>query len=193
MAGIGGTLDGGRELSDVEQKQPLLGRLLGRIIDGVNQTAQNAAVSPTGENASPSPLASVNVSAAASGELLHVTLNHPGQVQRNVRYFVEIHTSSTFGAPVIVHDAGSSRTLAPFHLPTFSGDGSTTHKYYVRAYAQNPGGQPTPIYTVGGEGNATAFTMTGTTKMDFAPAQGSGTGPNTGQGGYGLGKVQQRF
>lgn len=192
MAGVGGQIDGGRELSEVEQKQPLLGRLIRRVIDGVNMVATNTACSATGENAAPPPIASINVSVATSGETMHVTLNHPGTVQRNGKYFVEVHTDPAFGTPAIIHDAGASRTLAPFHLPTKSADGTKTHSYYVRAYPQNTGSQPAPITVAGGASSPTAFTMNGTTQMDFASPQGSGTGPNTGLGGQGLGKVQQR-
>jgi len=92
MAGIGGDLDGGRELSEIEQSSPSSGRLYRRIIQAVNTLARNTASSATGEVAAPPPIAGVNVSVASSGELMHVTLNHPGQVQRNARNFVEIHT-----------------------------------------------------------------------------------------------------
>lgn len=188
----GGDLDGGRELSEVEQNMPLLGRLLRRMIDGVNQLARNTASSATGDIAAPPPLSSINVSVAASGETMHVTLNHPGAVVRGGRYIVEVHTDPAFGTPVIIKDAGCSRTLEPFTLPTKNGSGETTWNYYVRGYAQNPGGQPGKIYTVGGASSPTAFTMNGSSQMDFAAPQGSGTGPNTGEGGQGLGKVQRR-
>jgi hypothetical protein len=191
MAGVGGNLDGGRELSELEQSSPSLGRLFRRVIQAINTTATNAAVSPTGEVAAPPPLAGVNVSVSSAGELMHVTLNHPGQVQRNGHYFVEVHTDPTFGSPVVIKDAGASRTLEPIHLPTLS-EASVAHSYYVRAYSQNPAGQPSNIVVAGGASSPAAFTMNGTSKMNFAQAQGSGTGPNSGQGGQGLGRVQQR-
>ena len=193
MAGVGGQLDGGRELSEIEQQNPSFGRILGRIIKAVNTLATNSASSATGEVAAPPPIAGVNVSAATSGELLHVTLNHPGQVQRNSRYMVEIHTDPTFGSPVVIHDAGASRTPPPFHLPAQNASG-TPYSYYVRAYSQNPSGQPSNITVAGGASSPTPFTLTtaNPTQMNFSPAQGSGTGPNSGQGGQGLGKVQQR-
>lgn len=191
MAGVGGDLDGGRELSEIEQNNPSAGRLYRRIIQAVNTLAKNTASSATGEVSAPPPIASVNVSTATSGELMHVTLNHPGQVQRNSRYMVEIHTDPNFGSPVVIHDAGASRTPPPFHLPTQDTTG-TPHAYYVRAYSQNPSGQPSHITVAGGASSPTAFSMNGTSKMNFAPPQGSGTGPNTGQGGQGLGKIQQR-
>jgi hypothetical protein len=191
MPGIGGDLDGGRELSEVGQSSPALERLFNRIIAGVNTLAKNTASSATGEVAAPPPLAGVNVSVASSGELMHVTLNHPGKVQRNSKYFVEVHTDPSFGSPVVIHDAGASRTLPPFHLPTMS-EANVTHNFYVRAYSQNPSGQPSNIVVAGGASSPTAFTMNGTSKMNFATPQGSGTGPNSGQGGQGLGKTVQR-
>lgn len=184
-------LDGGRELAELEQKMPLVGRLLRRVITGVNTLAQNTAASPVGEVAAPPPLAGINVSVSSTGELMHVTLNHPGQVQRNGRYFVEVHTDPAFGSPVVIRDAGASRTLEPFSLPTQS-ESSTPHSYYVRGYIQNPSGQPSNIVVAGGASSPTAFTMNGTSKMNFSQAQGSGTGPNSGQGGQGLGKITQR-
>jgi hypothetical protein len=189
--GVGGNLDGGRELTELEQKSPSMGRLFGRIIKAVNTLATNTASSSTGEVAAPPPLAGVNVSVATNGELMHVTLNHPGQVQRNSRYITEIHTDPSFGTPVIIHDSGASRTLAPFHLPTTSSTGAP-HQYFVRAGSQNPSGQPSNFTVAGGASSPTAFTMHGTSAMDFSQPQGSGTGPNSGQGGQGLGKVQQR-
>ena len=190
MAGIGGNLDGGRELSELEQKSASMGRLFRRIIEGVNTLAKNTASSATGEVAAPPPLAGINVSTSSTGELMHVTLNHPGQVQRNSRYFVEVHTDPEFGTPVVIHDAGSSRTLPPISLPTNSGTGR--HTYYVRAYTQSPSGQPSDIIVAGGASSPTPFRMSGTSVMNFAQPQGSGTGSNSGQGGQGLGKVVQR-
>lgn len=184
---VGGQVDGGRELSHVEQKDPLLGRLVRRLLDGVNTLAKNTATSATGENAPPPPLAKVNVSVSPTGEAMHVTLDHPGTVDKNSHYIVEVHTDPTFGTPIIIKDAGASRSLEPFHLPTKSADGSVTHNYYVRAYPQNPGSQPAQITNGGGP-----FTMNGSTQLDFSPPRGSGTGPNSGQGGQGLGRVQQR-
>lgn len=191
MAGIGGQLDGGRELSEIEQSSPSLGRLFRRILIGVNTLATNTASSATGEVSAPPPLAGVNVSVSSTGELMHVTLNHPGQVQRNGRYIVEVHTDPQFGTPVVIKDAGASRTLEPFHLPT-QNESSAPHSYYVRAYSQNPAGQPSNIIVAGGASSPTAFTMNGASKMNFAQPQGSGTGPNSGQGGQGLGKQRQR-
>jgi hypothetical protein len=191
MAGVGGQLDGGRELSEIEQRDPSAGRLFRRIIEGVKTLATNTASSATGEVAAPPPLAGINVSVSSTGELMHVTLNHPGQVQRNGRYFVEVHTDPAFGSPVVIKDAGASRTLEPIHLPT-QNESSVAHTYYVRAYSQNPAGQPSDIVVAGGASSPTPFTMNGTSKMNFAQAQGSGTGPNSGQGGQGLGRVQQR-
>ena len=42
-------LDYGRELVWVDQKDQLLGRLLKRVIDGVNQLATNAGVTAVGK------------------------------------------------------------------------------------------------------------------------------------------------
>ena len=192
MAGQGGSIDGGRELAETEQKNPLLGRLIRRIIDGANTGFKNAGVSPTGENAPPPPINSVAVKVGSVGEHMHVQITHNGPVERNIRYFVEVHTDPSFNQPV-VEDHGTSRTRLPYNLPTFEDDGSTKANYYVRAYAQNPGGQPTQPYVVGGIGNPTAFQMNGASALTMLPSTGSGTAAPTGQqGGSGLGKVQSR-
>lgn len=184
MRGVGGMVDGGSDLANIEQRDPFLGRCLRRAFDGINTLAKNVAASGTGENAPPPPPASVSVS--SGGEMMHVTINHPGVISRNIRYFVEVATEPTFAAPAIVKDAGSSRTPEPFHLPTNDGAGNK-YTYYVRSYAQNGSSQPSaPVPAQG------SFQMAGTTNMDFAAPRGSGTGPNSGLGGQGLGKVQQR-
>lgn len=186
----GGILDGGRLLSRVMQRDPELGQLLQNLIDGVNRTAQNAAVSPIGEVQAPKSPDSVSVSTA--GEIMHISIDHSGPVNRNIRYFSEISPNSAqFSQPIVI-DHGSSRTSHPISLPTKDSSGNTI-KYYVRSYAQYPSSQPSAPTIVGGVGAPLAFTMSGSTQMTLQPSTGSGTAPNTGQGaGSGLGKVVRR-
>lgn len=193
IGGVGGQVDGGRELSIVEQKDPMLGALLRRVLNGVNTLSTNAGISATGEPAAPKSPDSVN--ATAVGEMLHVSVSHGGQLQRGVQYFTEVSPNDpTFAAPIVYHH-GTSRTPPPFPLPSKSSAvGNPDHNYYVRSYAQYPGSQPSePTYHGGNASAPVAINMTGATTGDLLPSTGSGTSANTGQqAGWGLGKVQKR-
>lgn len=219
MAGIGGALDLGRELAELEQANPALGRVLRRLQEGVNTLAKNTSSSATGEVKPPPPPDAVAVSiptkvnnsdstlnGQGGGEYMHITISHNSPIQRNIQYFSEIDTNPAFTQPIVVSH-GSSRTSHPILLPTNTAtpvlvDGAPTPKvyapvpqtYYVRSYAQYPSSQPSSPTVVGGASSPTPFTLTGSTFMDLAAAKGSGTASNTGQqGGQGLGKIQQRL
>lgn len=193
IGGVGGHVEGGRELSIVEQKDPMLGALLRRMLNGTNTLSTNTGVSATGEVAAPKSPDTVHTSVA--GEMLHVNVSHGGELQRGVQYFTEISPNDpTFSAPIVYHH-GASRTPPPIPLPTKSAaGGNPTHNYYVRSYAQYPGSQPSAATVFGGNGSApVAIQMSGATVGDLLPSRGSGTAANTGQqGGSGLGKVQKR-
>lgn len=216
MAGIGGNVDGGRELAEIEQSSPSLGRLIRKVIQGVNTLATNTAASATGETAPPKPPDSVNVSVPApytdptsgavlgGGEAAHISIAHSGSLQRGINYFSEIDTNPSFSSPMVVHH-GASRTSQPIFLPTNSGittvnhpDGSKTitpniATYYVRSYAQYASSQPSKPTVYGGASSPKGIQMSGGTVMALAQSTGSGTAASTGQqGGSGFGKVQQR-
>ena len=183
---LSGRLDGGSLLARIWSKDPDLAQTLQTIIDGVNTTAKNAGVAVSGDIPAPKAPDSVNVK--VSGEMMHISVNHSGPVERGVRYFSEISPDNpSFGQPIVV-DHGTSRTSHPIPLPTFpDGGGATKVAYHVRSYVQNPGGPPSRPT------NAGSFTMSGTTNMTMLPSTGSGTAPNTGQSaGQGLGKFQTR-
>lgn len=189
MATVAGQLDGGRLLQEVALKDPRLGQLFQNIIDGANQLARNAGVSPVGDIDAPKAPDSVAVKVA--GELMHISISHSGPVNRGVRYFSEISATPSFGQPIVV-DHGTSRTSHPIPLPT-NNDSMAPVTYYVRSYAQNPGGPPSTPTVVGGVGSPTGFTMGGATAMTLLPSTGSGTAPNSGQSaGQGLGRFQKR-
>jgi hypothetical protein len=216
MAGVGGDLDGGRELSEVEQGNPSLGRIFRKVIQAVNTLATNTASSATGEVKPPKPPDSVTVTVPqpindpdssqdgqGGGEHMHISIAHSGMLQRGIQYFSEIDTNPNFSSPMVVHH-GASRTSGPIPLPTFTGNPAVSptnphvyipipHTYYVRSYAQYPSSQPSAPTVAGGASSPTPFSMSGATLMNLAPSSGSGTASNTGQqGGSGLGKVQQR-
>lgn len=185
----GGNLEGGRLLQEVMLQDPRLGQLFQNVIDGVNRLGVNAGASPVGDIQAPKPPDAVSVK--VSGELMHISISHSGPLQRGIRYFSEISTTPAFGQPIVV-DHGTSRTSHPVPLPTKDDTGAAV-TYYVRSYAQHPGGPPSEPTVAGGIGSPTGFTMGGTTHLTLLPSTGSGTGPNTGQSaGQGLGKFQRR-
>lgn len=185
--GVGGQVDGGRELSQIEQQNPMLGRLMRKILSGVNTLATNTATSATGETAPPK--APDGVSVKVQGEFMHIQISHAGELHRNVRYFSEITPSTSPGQHIVV-DHGASRTSHPILLPTFPDGGGDKTTYTVKSYAQYPSSQPSQP-TLANSG--TAFTMGGATQMTLLPSTGSGTASSSGQqGGSGLGKVQKR-
>lgn len=188
MSGKNANLDGGRFLADLYSKDSIQASFLQKIINAINKLGNAAGVSPVGEAAPPPPVNSINV--AASGELLHISLNHSAAastITRPVHYFVEIATDPNFTNP-IVHHLGASRTPPPITLPTSNSSG-TKYNYYVRAYSQYPGSRPSKPAVFGGSLNPASITMTGTTQLDLLSSTGSGTASPTGQqGGQGFGK-----
>lgn len=193
-------LEGGQELSMIAQRDPFVGSLLQRMIDSVNALAQNAGVSAVGKLPAPPPIDSIQVQGTMEGnthtapsEILHWTLGHNQAIQKNIRYFTEVDTDPNFPSPHVV-DHGTSRS-GFLHLPTQDGDGNT-QTYYMRAYSQMPGSDPSPHTTFGGGSGATKIVMTGGTnpsKTTLLPSKGSGTAsPNGEQGGHGLGTVLTR-
>ena len=216
MAGVGGDLDGGRELSEIEQKDPSMGRIFRRVIQAVNTLATNTSSSATGEVKAPKPPDSVK--ASVSGEYLHIAISHGGQLQRGVQYFTEISPNdASFKQPIVYHH-GASRTPPPISLPTGTANPSYDNSkpisptnplviptnYYVRSYAQYPSSQPSSPTVLGGSSAPVPINMSGLavnesgsvtqyTTNNLLPSTGSGTASNTGQqGSWGLGKTQQR-
>jgi hypothetical protein len=214
--GSGGDISGGQELIQVQQSSASLGRLLGRMITGINQLAKNTSASATGEVPAPKPPDSVSTS--VSGEYLHISISHGGQLNRGVRYFSEIGVNDPkFSQPIVI-DHGTSRTSHPFPLPTgvanpnfnpaqpVSADNQMVipTNYFVRSYAQYGASQPSRPTVVGGIASPTAINMGGLTQnadgfvtqftpTNLLPSTGSGTAPNTGQAaGQGLGKFPTR-
>lgn len=182
-------LDGGRELAEVTSKNGRLGSLLQRVIDGVNGLAKNVAADPVGQTSPPNPPNAVAVK--SSGEMVHIAINHTGELSRGVKYFSEISTNPSFSQPLIV-DHGASRTSHPITLPTHDDDGNL-HSYYIRSFAQYPGSAPSAPTTYGGANSPTPVNLSGTTRMTPLPSTGSGTGPNSGQSsGQGSGKFPKR-
>lgn len=192
-------LEGGRELSYLNQKDPYLGSILTRIIRGVNIVSTGLAVSPVGKLPPPAPVNDIQVSGefdattntiTTPSELLHFTLTHNSEVRKGVQYISEISTNPNFSQPHVI-DHGASRS-AFVNLPSQDNDGNQ-HEYYLRSYPQYHGSDPAPRTTLGGPYAATKIVMTGTSKTSLLASTGSGTAaPNGQQGGKGLGTVLKR-
>lgn len=201
-AGLNEQLQGGRELNYITQRDNYAGSLFSRVIDAINTGFKNAGVSAVGKLSPPPPIASINVQGTQSGstitcpsEILHFTLNHPGAIQKNIRYFSELDTTPAFLSPHVI-DHGTSRT-GLITLPTFSSADNKTNSapttYYLRSYSQMPGSDRSEIHVHGGLGSPIGIQMGGTSVTALLPSTGSGTASPTGQqGGQGLGVVLNR-
>lgn len=198
MRGENEILQGGRELNFVSQKDPYNGSLLSKMIDAINAVAKHAGVSAVGKVPPPPPIDRINVQGVLSGstvtcpsEILHWTMDHNQAISKGLHYISEIDTDPNFPAPHVV-DHGCSRS-AFLHLPTKQNDGTTPNIYYLRSYAQYPGGDPCKPTVHGNLGGAIAIQMTGTSATSLLTSAGSGTAsPNGQQGGHGLGVVLNR-
>jgi hypothetical protein len=192
-------LEGGSELTYLSQKDAFLGKILRRIIEAVNTTANNAAVSSVGLFPTPPKVDSINVAGTFSSntniitttsEHLHWTLEHNQQVHKGTQYFTEIDTSPNFTQPHVVPHNGSRSGF--LHLPALDNNGAPV-TYYMRSYPQTQGSDPSEPTVLGGLSNPTGIQLTGTSKMSLLPSTGSGTASTTGQqGGKGLGDVLTR-
>ena len=191
-------LQGGQELNFVSQKDAYAGTLFSRIIQAINSLALNSGTAAVGKIPSPPPIDSINVSGPAPvngtitlpSEILHHTLTHNQSVQKNIRYFSEIDTSSAFLNPHVI-DHGTSRSSF-ISLPT-NNSANVKQTYYLRSYAQYPGSDPVKPTVLGGITGAIGIQMGGTSKTSLLSSTGSGTAaPNGSQGGHGLGVVLTR-
>jgi hypothetical protein len=180
-------LDGGQFLTELFTKDARQAQFFQKVIHFVNNLAQNIASTGNGQIAPPPPIAAMHLKAA--GEIVHVSHDHPGVIQRGVQYFTEVGVNdSGFNQPVVI-DHGASRTSHPFHLPTNDDNGNPV-KYYFRSYAQYHGSQRSGYAYWGTPQSPTAVTMTGSTNLTLLPSKGSGTAANNGtQGGQGLGNL----
>lgn len=196
-------IQGGRELSYINQRDSYAGSLFGRLIDAVNTLAKNAGVAAVGKISPPHPVDAITVQGTLSGstmtapsEILHWTLTHNQAVSKGIKYYTEIDTDPSFPAPhVFAH--GTSRTGPLISLPTYSSTANKTAHlpttYYMQSYAQYPGSDPCKPTVHGNNGGAIGIQMTGSSVMQLLPSTGSGTAsPNGQQAAHGLGKVLDR-
>jgi len=148
---------------------------LTQLVNGVNSLGRATGVDPSGTIAAPSPIGSLNVTAADGIFDLAITDN--SALNRGIFYFAESDTTPAFHQPY-VHFLGSSRNLRVAL-------GNQT--LYWRAYSQYLGSetsQPiafgTPPTAVTGGGAASGSPL--------QPSNGSGTASGS-QGGSGFGQV----
>lgn len=183
-----GVLTGGRSLTKWIQENPRQGTLIQKLITAVNTLAENTASSAVGRIEPPPPINAINVK--VSGEFAHVTLDHSGEIQQGIHYFVEAANNPNFIGAHPIH-FGTSRTRDPIHLAPKDDDGNPQN-WYMRAFSQYPGGGPSKPVNFGGP-EPTPIMTTGATQLTWQPSTGSGTASNTGQQvGWGFGRVQRR-
>jgi hypothetical protein len=178
----GNNFDGGRELVEIQNSNPLLGNLLRRIIRSLTQISQSTGVSPVGKSDPPPTIGALNIK--ASGELVHATISDASPVRKGINYFLEADTDPTFPAPQVFH-LGTSRTHF-VNLPSLD-DTGTAQNWYFQAYSQYVGSNPSRKIPFGGLA-PTAITLSGSTRLTPLQSTGSGTAsPTGGQGGQGFG------
>lgn len=182
--------DGGQFLGELYHKDSRQATFLQKFIDYMNSGFGALASTGSGQVAPPPPLAAMGVK--TSGEMVHVSHDHPGAIQRGVQYFTEVGVNDPGFVQPLVKDHGASRTSHPFMLPTKDDNGAAI-KYYFRSYVQYHGSKRSEYAYHGTQESPIAVTLAGNTSMTPLPSKGSGTASNDGkQGGQGLGNELSR-
>lgn len=183
-------LDSSQFLKKLKNDNPFLGNYLETMFDAVNVALNHMGIDIKGKQQPPAPIASLNV--ASGSDHVHVTINDPSTLNKNVQYMVEYSVGDPSFAQPHVEDLGASRGRV-IALPAKTALGAT-QTYYFRAYSQYAGSDPqTKKAYFGSLGAPTAVTLTGSSTLTLLPSQGSGTGRADGtQGGSGIGFVVQR-
>lgn len=178
-------------LKEISNRDPHLGKLLEVLFAGVDGIANHIGVNPTGRLQPPDPIKAINVKAGT--DHVHVTLNDPSAVRKNIQYFVEWSANDPTFANAHQEHLGASRGR-PLSLAA-KDDGGTPINYYFRAYSQYLGSDAQQKKTFFGDSiNPTAVTLTGNSRLTPLPSAGSGTAPHDGsRAGLGLGTDLQRL
>jgi hypothetical protein len=163
------------QLAQIKSDSPYVYEALTQLVNGVNAVGRATGVDPSGSIAAPSPIGSLNVTAADGIFDLAITDN--STLNRGIFYFAESDTTPAFSQPY-VHFLGSSRNLRVAL-------GNQT--LYWRAYSQYLGSETsrpvafgTPPTAVTGGGAAAG--------PPLQPSSGSGTASG-GESGSGFGQV----
>jgi hypothetical protein len=163
-----------------------LGRALRGIVDAVNGLSQNISADSTSTLPPPPTIQQLQVKTDGNGNV-HATINDSNPIQKNLSYFVEYDTDSSFTQPH-VEELKSGRTMRPMPLPAFDDNGNP-QSWHFRAYSQYQGGKPGQPVNFGGT-SATPVSVGGTARLTLLPSTGSGTASPSGQqGGSGMGKT----
>jgi len=165
------------QLARIKGESPYVYEALTQLVNGVNAVGRATGVDPSGSIEAPSPIGSLNVTAADGIFDLAITDN--SQLNRGIFYFAESDTTPAFDQPY-VHFMGSSRNLR-ISL------GNQT--LYWRAYSQYLGSETSTPVTFG----SPATPVTGGGAAAGPPLQsssGSGTASGS-EGGSGFGEVTQ--
>ncbi len=165
------------QLAQIKSDSPYVYEVLTQLVNGVNAVGRATGVDPSGSIAAPSPIGSLNVTAADGIFDLAITDN--STLNRGIFYFAESDTTPAFAQPY-VHFLGSSRNLR-------ISMGNQT--LYWRAYSQYLGSETSEPVTFGTP--PTAVTGGGTAAGPaLQPSSGSGTASGS-EGGSGFGQVAQ--
>ena len=182
----GSNFDGGKELTQMRNDNPVLGRWMTRVGLALNRLGFNTGTSPVGALPIPPSIGALNVK--ASGEAVHVTITDSSEATTSREWFVE-HSADN-GVNWHVEHLGASRGIF-LNLPS-KNDAGMIQPWIFRAYSQDPGSPPSkPVYF--GGASPQAVTLTGSTQLTPLSSTGSGTASPLGtQGGWGRGKVPVR-
>src|SRR5271167_1842842 len=102
------------QLAQIKSDSPYVYEALTQIVNGVNAVGRATGVDPSGSIAAPSPIGSLNVTAADGIFDLAITDN--SSVNRGIFYFAESDATPAFSQPCVLF-LGSSRhlSLSPGH------------------------------------------------------------------------------
>src|SRR5579863_1370235 len=151
------------QLAQIKGGSPYVYEALTQLVYAVNAVGRATGVDPSGSIAAPSPIGSLNVTAADGIFDLAITDN--STLNRGIFYFAESDTTPAFSQPY-VHFLGSSRNLRVAL-------GNQT--LYWRAYSQYLGSETSEPVTFGSP--PTAVTGGGTAAGPaLQPSSGSGSG-----------------
>ena len=177
-------------LQEIKSRDSKLGLFLEKVLEGIDGLATHLSVSPFGKTQPPDPIKSISVKAGT--DHVHVTLNDPSQVRKNIQYFIEYANNPSFAGAHVEHLGASRGRVLP--LPAKDDNGNPV-TYYFRGFPQHLGSDPQPIKTTfGGRNTPTGVTLTGSSKLTLLPSPGSGTAPPDGsRPGAGLGNDLRRL
>src|SRR5437899_9575383 len=94
-------------LKEVQNANPHLGVLLGRIIEGIEGLSNHLQINPKGLSTPPNAHQALNV--AAGTDHVHVTITDNSEIRKNAQYFVEWSANDPAFANPHVEHLGASR------------------------------------------------------------------------------------